>query len=92
MSNLQLQPVSITGVEKIDDAVKMIFVRSGVIELNSSVTFKVAGQYSFEWSSHSNSTTNAYNLLFDVKPVYPSSTSQRFYSFPLRCLSTVLDI
>ena len=71
----------------------LIFVRSGDFYLaNTSGIFRAAGQYGRYWSSRTNIATTAYNLLFDTT-VYPSRGPSAYYhAFPLRCLSTVLDM
>jgi len=56
-----------------------------------------AGQNGYEWSSRGaahNSTTSAsaYYLAFNGSTVYPSASYDRWYGFPLRCLSTVLGM
>ncbi len=59
----------------------------------SAGTFRGAGHYANGWSSHSgNITSNAYYLeIFTA--VEPSlGPNQRWFGFPLRCLSTVLGM
>ncbi len=69
-------------------------MRSGRIYLSMSAgTFRGAGHYANGWSSHSgNITSNAYYLeIFTA--VEPSlGPNQRWFGFPLRCLSTVLGM
>ena len=78
------------------------FVRSGYVYLPgvSGATFRGAGIYGHWWSSRASSTRydgsaipSAYYLVFDPSAVYPSDgPSDRWYAFPLRRLSTVLDM
>ncbi len=78
-----------------------IFVRSGYVDLpNTAGTLRYAGQWGYDWSSRASSTVasgattpSAYTLHFGPTDVYPSSGPwERWYSRPLRCLSTVLGI
>ena len=76
-------------------------MRSGHVNLLgiSGGTFRNAGQWGFTWSSQAsstdtagNSTPSAYSLYF-ITLVSPSGGPfTRHYGFPLRCLSTVLDM
>ncbi len=77
------------------------FVRSGDVELPITTgTFRFAGVGGIYWSSRVSSagangttTPSAYNLNFNATGVYPSAgPHERWYGFPLRCLSTVLDM
>ncbi len=79
----------------------LYFVRSGYFHLTRSAgTLKYAGVYGYEWSSRGSSTAangtatpSAYYFDFHESVAYPSSgPNVRWYVFPLRCLSTVLDI
>ncbi len=69
-------------------------MRSGVV--NISVTtgiFRHAGIFGNWWSSRASSDTGVYNFYThdsELNASYPSAN--RWYAFPLRCLSTVLDI
>lgn len=70
-----------------------LFVRSGDIYLTITAgTFRGAGQYGYVWSSRTSpaSSTLAYWFEFNATGVSPSSGPyNRWYAFPLRCLSTV---
>ena len=71
------------------------FVRSGWIHLPSTAgTFSYAGAAGVWWSSYTYSAaTHAYDLYLQTTGVVnPSSPSTRYTGFPLRCLSTVLDM
>ncbi len=78
------------------------FVRSGWIHLPgvSGSTFRVAGTNGGEWSSYLASTRSdgttipsGYHFGFTTSVVAPSGgPDYRYYGFPLRCLSTVLDM
>ena len=82
-------------------AAPLYFVRSGHVNLPgiSGGTFRNAGQWGFTWSSQAsstdtagNNTPSAYSLYF-ITLVSPSGGPfTRHYGFPLRCLSTVLDM
>ena len=69
-------------------------MRSGDIYLTVSAgTFRYAGQWAFNWPSRSSaSSAHAYNLGFNMSLVYSSYENNRYYAFPLRCLSTVLGM
>ena len=76
-------------------------VRSGWIELsNLSGTYRGVGQSGNAWLSRalstntgSTATPSAYYLAFDPKDVYQSLGPHAYaLGFPLRCLSTVLDM
>ncbi len=74
-------------------------MRSGYVNLIIAAgVFRNAGEWGPIWSSHanmytSNTSATAYYLTFNATDVYPSlGPDSRFYAFPLRCLSTVLDI
>ena len=80
-------------------AAPLYFVRSGDVELPITTgTFRFAGVGGIYWSSRaaadtSSTSATAYYLAFDESTVYPSSgPSTRWNGFPLRCLSTVLDM
>ena len=76
-----------------------VFVRSGFLSPDTG-KFWYAGLNGHWWSSHGSSTRDdgvttpsAYNLDLNATDVHPSyGPSNRFYGYPLRCLSTVLDI
>ncbi len=72
------------------------FVRSGHISPADTVgTFRYAGVYGYEWSSRTSptSSTLAYWFEFSATESRPSwGPYERYNGFPLRCLSTVLDI
>ena len=75
-------------------------MRSGLINLPgiSGATFRNAGQWGFGWSSRaaaytSSTSATVYFLQIEPSVVIPSyGPTNRWHSFPLRCLSTVLDI
>ncbi len=72
-------------------------MRSGYINLIITAgTLRNVGQAGFWWSLRagtytSSTSATAYNLEFGTV-VNPSHENNRYYAFPLRCLSTVLDI
>ena len=78
------------------------FVRSGSFYLPgaSGATYSYAGVYGRYWSSrglstHANGSAipSTYYLGFNATDVYPSGgPDTRWDGFPLRCLSTVIDI
>ena len=94
--------VSGTGVDGVAyniAAGPLYFVRSARVNLTVSAgTLGYAGQYGYWWSSRaaaytSSTSANAYDLSFNATAVYPSyGPSNRWNGFPLRCLSTVLDM
>ena len=76
-------------------------MRSGIVTISSTIsTFTNAGIRSYGWSSRGTATRydganipSSYNLDFNATGVLPSNgPSNRYLGFPLRCLSTVLDI
>ncbi len=76
-----------------------IFVHSGRINLTVSAgTLGYADQYGHWWPSRaaaytSSTSATAYYLDFRDTAVYPSNGPvNRWNGFPLRCLSTVLDM
>ena len=73
---------------------KPVFVRSGYIYLPGIAnTLRSLGHYATYWSSYSDALGIAYNFLLDINGVYPSrGPNHDWHGFPLRCLSTVLDI
>ena len=82
-------------------AAPLYFVRSGHVNLTVSAgTFRYAGQWGYDWSSRGSSTRfdgvatpSAYVFAFSGTGVNPShGPGDRFLGFPLRCLSTVLDM
>ena len=79
----------------------LYFVRSGhVYPAITAGTFRGAGLTGHYWSSLASSTRydgsaipSGYSLGFDASTVYPSNGPyERYLGFPLRCLSTVLDM
>ncbi len=68
-------------------------MRSGIVNLSiTNGTMRFGGRDNHEWSSRAHTAgANAYYLSFDGSTV-DASASVRWYGFPLRCLSTVLDI
>ena len=71
---------------------KPVFVRSGILYVSDGKSW-YAGIYGYWWSTHASTTNSmAYNLSFNASDTYPSFGSSRVLGFPLRCLSTVLDI
>ena len=69
-------------------------MRSGYINLNLTTgTLRETSFRNDNWSSRGSAITSAYNLLIaDVGVGASDGPVQRYYGFPLRCLSTVLDI
>ena len=84
---------SADGVNYNIAAAPLYFVRSGYIELPSTAgTLRNAGLNADYWSSRGSAAANAYGLGF-ATAVYPSNgPNNRWYGFPLRCLSTVLGM
>ena len=72
----------------------LYFVRGGYVVLPITAgTFRNAGREGRWWSSRAVAATTAYYLLFNATAVYPSNgPNSRWHGFPLRCLSTVLDM
>ena len=78
------------------------FVRSGYVNLPgvSGATLRDAGSIGYWWSSRGSSTRfdgvatpSAYVFAFSGTGVNPShGPGDRYHGFPLRCLSTVLDM
>ena len=78
------------------------FVRSGYMNLPgvSGATLRDAGSIGYWWSSRGSSTRfdgvatpSAYVFAFSGTGVNPShGPGDRYHGFPLRCLSTVLDV
>ncbi len=78
------------------------FVRSGYMNLPgvSGATLRDAGSIGYWWSSRGSSTRfdgvatpSAYVFAFSGTGVNPShGPGDRYHGFPLRCLSTVLDM
>ena len=66
-------------------APSLAFVRSGWVSINDG-TIHVIGQYGYNWSRTSRSTTSTYVLDTDPINVSPSSYGNRFVGRPLRCL------
>ncbi len=74
-----------------------IFVRSGDIALtNTTGVLKNASISGYNWPSRAvdyATSANAYYLVFNASEVFSSGgPTDRYYAFPLRCLSTVLDM
>ena len=69
-------------------------VRSGYFTLaHIEGVLGLAGFHGYNWSSHSSSTnTHTYALSINNTAIYSSGANNRYYGFPLRCLSTVLDM
>ncbi len=90
---------SADGVNYNIAAAPLYFVRSGYLIPNVGKSWD-AGQYGYWWSSRGSSTRydgvttpSAYHLHFNATGVNPSNgPSNRYYGFPLRCLSTVLGM
>ena len=76
------------------DIVLNCFVRSGETQVNSGIIWSL-NHTGGVWSSHSYSETN-YADQFDIdvidNAVRPSHYTHRWIGYPLRCLSTVLDM
>ncbi len=77
------------------------FVRSGLVYLLGvrGATFRVAGNLGYDWSSRGSSVVaggaavpGAYRLEFNTAVLPSYGPDERWRAFPLRCLSTVLDI
>ena len=90
---------SADGVNYNIAAAPLYFVRSGRLNLTVSAgTLGNAGINGYEWSSRgaaytSSTSAAAYSLAFNDSTVYPSGgPNNRWYGFPLRCLSTVLGM
>ncbi len=68
-------------------------MRSGYIYLYGGI-IRDAAQVGYDWASRSyTDTIRSYYLGFDtIINVSGSGNGGRFYGFPLRCLSTVLDM
>ncbi len=80
---------------------KFNFVRSGYVELPLITgTLRNASQWGNGWSSCASSINandiakpSGYLFAFNASAVLPSrGPGERYFGFPLRCLSTVLDI
>ena len=94
--------VSGTGVDGVAyniAAGPLYFVRSGYVYLPTTAgTFRDAGAYGIYWSSRgaaytSSTSATAYYLQVEPSAVVPSDgPTNRWVGFPLRCLSTVLDM
>jgi len=83
---------SADGVNYNIAAAPLYFVRSGHLYPHDGKSWG-AGQYGYDWSSRSYSTTAyAYSLNFLASDVTPSNYGYRYDGFPLRCLSTVLGM
>ena len=95
--------VSGTGVDGVAyniAAGPLYFVRSGSFYLaNTAGVLRYAGQLGYWWSSRGADTVwgsaglGGYYLGFNANDVNPSNgPNTRWPGFPLRCLSTVLDM
>ncbi len=72
-----------------------LFVRSGLINLPgiNEAALRRVGEFIYDWSSRTYHTnTFAYYLSFGDGEMSPSYANNRWYAFPLRCLSAVLDV
>ncbi len=76
-----------------------IFVRSGYMHLpgNDGFTYRLAGLNADYWSSLASDYTSvtsatAYRLVFHTSVERSYGPRSRWHGFPLRCLSTVLDM
>ena len=71
-----------------------VFVRSGFIELPyASGTLRNPSLTGYGWSTRSDAATTAYVLGFSAEVAHSSAgPTSRWVGFPLRCLSTVLDM
>ena len=79
-----------------------VFVRSGYISLSGhdGATFWYAGQWGYDSTSRATTVrydnaniSSSYYFNFNSINTYSSGgPNDRWYAFPLRCLSTVLDI
>ena len=80
--------------------ISLKIVRSGLVYLISAGTFRAAGVGGYYWSSRAGANNiwdsaglGGYYLYFDATGVNPSvGPDYHWYGFPLRCLSTVLDM
>ena len=77
----------------------MRFVRSGYFNLYITTgTFRESGSCSYQWSGRSGALVSAafYMLIEGSKNVWTSETyngqNARWFGYPLRCLSIVIDI
>ena len=70
------------------------FVRSGYVHLALTTgTSRYAGDTGDWWSSRGDIAAGAYNFYFNATGILPSGgPSDRYFAFPLRCLSTVLGM
>ena len=69
----------------------LYFVRSGIIDLHNTSTLRYSGLNNDDWSSQAYLAEHAYYLEFSTV-VTTSREHNRWHGFPLRCLSTVLDM
>ena len=74
----------------------LYFVRSGDIALTSinSSTLLGLNTVGYNWSSRSSTySTSAYDIMIEsIVSVSTHGPDDRYYAFPLRCLSTVLGM
>ncbi len=91
---LLLYPQHITNFLKLTSIAGKKVVRSGYFTLaHIEGVLGLAGFHGYNWSSHSSSTnTHTYALSINNTAIYSSGANNRYYGFPLRCLSTVLDM
>ncbi len=67
-------------------------MRSGVVVLTvANGTFNYAGHDADDWSSRAAYTARAYEVYISTT-INPSAEGGRYAGYPLRCLSTVLDM
>ena len=77
--------------------ISLKIVRSGFVDPPVTAgTFRLAGFNGNDWSSRAGTYTSStaattYYLAF-LNAIYPSYENHHYYGFPLRCLSTVLDM
>ncbi len=61
----------------------LAFVRSGNVNINDG-RVNYVGEWGWDWSRTSRSSTNAYNLQFGVSDINPSNNNNRWNGFSLR--------
>ena len=61
----------------------LAFVRSGNVNINDG-RVNYVGEWGWDWSRTSKSSTNAYNLNMNPTGVNPSNNNNRYHGFPLR--------
>ena len=62
-----------------------MFVQGGYVSPGSNLY--LAGNYGRYWSSVGRSSSLAYYLYFSSGYVNPSSSSNRYFGFPVRCVA-----